>query len=88
MRAHAHVQCVVARVHAKSILKACVRLVFWRAMCDRAFAHFLVTKWTENAIFLSILERPILFKNIRSCFRTSFPALERPFLFLEYPKKC
>ena len=56
---------------------ACVRLVFGRAMRDRAFAHFLVTKWTENAI----LELPILFKNILFCFRTSFPTLE-------HHKKC
>ena len=32
----------------------------------------------------SILERPILFKNIISCFRTSFPTLERPFFVLEH----
>ena len=94
--AHAHVRCAVARVRvrAKSILKsvrdvrACVRLVFRRAMCDHTFAHFLgqiarkcyflSQKYSRTRISYPDLEHFFLFWIILFCFRTSYSLFEHP----------
>ena len=66
--ADAHLRCAVARVGvcAKSNEKcagcACMRLVIWRAMCDRTFAHFwnIIARKCYSRISHSFLEHHFL----------------------------
>ena len=76
----------VAKVRVKSILKS-VRDVracgsFLGVRCATLLLHTFGTKLPENAI----LERLISIQNIFSCFRTSFPDLERLIMFLNTRK--
>ena len=49
----------------------CVRAAhFWRAMCDRIFAHFLEQNGQKLTLFC-----------LKNYFRTSYPILECPILF-------